>query len=574
MPNCITTSYRRRTSTAGRLITRILLVALLVALALTAIIVTLWQAARQRKLANETLRRLTEARETFFTNVTHEFRTPLTVILGLSRELQSASPTPPDAAQLTDIGQTIERQGTQLLTLVNQLLDISKVKSAIGPQQEQTDDLAAYVTMIVETHRELAREKGITLRFETDDESMPATYVPDYIHKVVSNLLTNAIKFTPEGGTVHASLHRSGDSIHFSVSDNGCGIDAQDLPHIFEPFYQASDTQSRGTGVGLALVQQIVQTLGGQIEVQSQPGQGTTFHVSLPDNETYSRTATPAEPTGSLPSLLIVEDNLDVARLIARQLNGQYAIHFASNGEEGIQKATDIIPDLIVTDLMMPGTDGLQLCRTLRDNPATNHIPVIVVTARATEADRIQGLRAGADAYLYKPFNAEELNVRIEKLLEMRRLLWHKYGATPTPKAEMSKDNMNPTEQTTHTTVNMEEESGKVAFTAASEAFIQHVRETVLRLMPKGNCDIETIAAELCITPSQLRRKMNAITGMPPKKYIMKIRMDQARKMLHQNPELKLATIAEQCGFYDHSHFIRLYKETYGTTPAADRQGG
>ena len=558
----------------GRLITRILLVALLVALALTAIIVTLWQAARQRKLANETLRRLTEARETFFTNVTHEFRTPLTVILGLSRELQSASPTPPDAAQLTDIGQTIERQGTQLLTLVNQLLDISKVKSAIGPQQEQTDDLAAYVTMIVETHRELAREKGITLRFETDEESMPATYVPDYIHKVVSNLLTNAIKFTPEGGTVHASLHRSSDSIHFSVSDNGCGIDAQDLPHIFEPFYQASDTQSRGTGVGLALVQQIVQTLGGQIEVQSQPGQGTTFHVSLPDNETYSRTATPAEPTGSLPSLLIVEDNLDVARLIARQLNGQYAIHFASNGEEGIQKATDIIPDLIVTDLMMPGTDGLQLCRTLRDNPATNHIPVIVVTARATEADRIQGLRAGADAYLYKPFNAEELNVRIEKLLEMRRLLWHKYGATPTPKAEMSKDNMNPTEQKTHTTVNMEEESGKVAFTAASEAFIQHVRETVLRLMPKGNCDIETIAAELCITPSQLRRKMNAITGMPPKKYIMKIRMDQARKMLHQNPELKLATIAEQCGFYDHSHFIRLYKETYGTTPAADRQGG
>ena len=120
----------------------------------------------------------------------------------------------------------------------------------------------------------------------------------------------------------------------------------------------------------------------------------------------------------------------------------------------------------------------------------------------------------------------------------------------------------------------MEEESGKVAFTAASEAFIQHVRETVLRLMPKGNCDIETIAAELCITPSQLRRKMNAITGMPPKKYIMKIRLDQARKMLHQNPELKLATIAEQCGFYDHSHFIRLYKETYGTTPAADRQGG
>lgn len=601
----------------GRLITRILLIALLVALALTAIIVLLWQAARQRKLANQTLRRLTEARESFFTNVTHEFRTPLTVILGLSRELQSPTTTP-DAAQLTDIGQTIERQGTQLLTLVGQLLDISKVKSAIGPQQEQTDDLAAYVTMIVETHRELAREKDITLRLETDEGGMPASFVPDYIHKVVSNLLANAIKFTPEGGTVEASLHRNGDSIHFSVSDNGCGISEQDLPHIFEPFYQSADARSRGTGVGLALVHQIVQALGGEIDVQSREGEGTTFYVRIPakrrpspspslvgkrgDSNTLSKAGNkdsankdtgskrtehipplptreglgegllPAEDLLSPATLLIVEDNADVARLIARQLDGRYTIHFAANGDEGIQKAMDIIPDLIVTDLMMPGTDGLQLCRTLRDNTATNHIPVIVVTARATEADRIQGLKAGADAYLYKPFNAEELNVRIEKLLEMRQLLWHKYGADSAPIAETTKQNMNKTEL--NTAANQEEEAAKAAFTAASEAFIQHVRETVLRLMPQGNCDIETIAAELCITPSQMRRKMNAITGMPPKKYIMKIRMDQARRMLHQNPELKLATIAEQCGFYDHSHFIRLYKETYGTTPAADRQGG
>ena len=160
----------------------------------------------------------------------------------------------------------------------------TKVKSAIGPQQEQTDDLAAYVTMIVETHRELAREKGITLRFETDDESMPATYVPDYIHKVVSNLLTNAIKFTPEGGTVHASLHRSGDSIHFSVSDNGCGIAAEDLEHIWERYYRASSNMVRsveGSGLGLAICKEILSLHKSDFGVDSTVGKGSTFWFKL-----------------------------------------------------------------------------------------------------------------------------------------------------------------------------------------------------------------------------------------------------------------------------------------------------
>ena len=579
-----------------RLLTRILLISLLVTLALTAIIVLLWQAARQRKLANQTLRRLTEAREAFFTNVTHEFRTPLTVILGLSRELQHVHPDDTDAEKLSDIGQTIERQGTQLLTLVGQLLDITKVKSAIGSQQQLTADLAAYVSMVVETHRELAREKHITFNLEADEADMSATFAPDYIHKIVSNLLANAIKFTPEEGIVSLSLHRQGDDVMLSVSDNGCGIDAKDLPHVFEPFYQATNAENRGTGVGLALVHQIVHSLGGKITVQSQQGEGTTFKVQLPmpkaiqpaisasaielPHDTVPTTGSDAklpaqvgEEDAQHPTLLIVEDNADVARLIARQLEGRYIIHFAANGEEGIKKAQDLIPDLVVTDLMMPGTDGLQLCRALRENQATNHIPIIVVTARASEDDRIQGIRAGADAYLYKPFNSEELNVRIEKLLELRQLLWHKYG-TENELSETTKENNYQNEIMSHTQENTEEESAKVVFTAVSEAFIQHVRETVLRLMPHGNCDIESIAAELCITPSQMRRKMNAITGMPPKKYIMKIRMEQARQMLRKQPELKLSTIAEQCGFYDHSHFIRLYKETYGITPAADRTGG
>jgi DNA-binding response OmpR family regulator len=291
---------------------------------------------------------------------------------------------------------------------------------------------------------------------------------------------------------------------------------------------------------------------------------------------TTSCPAEPASQTGEATAegastLLIVEDNADVAQLIAQQLEGRYVVHFATNGSEGIQKALELIPDIVITDLMMPETDGLQLCRTLRENPATNHIPLIVITARATETDRIQGLRAGADAYLYKPFNREELNVRIEKLLSLRQLLRRKYSTEDVEK-ETTLASTKQDKIIDHITENMEEESVRAAFADVSETFIQQVRETVIRLMPQGNCDIESIADELCITPSQLRRKMNAITGIPPKKFIMQIRMNKARQMLLKQPELKLTVIAEKCGFYDHSHFIRLYKETYGITPAADRK--
>ena len=560
---------------------------IIVMLMLASIIASLLFAFRQKKKLADALQKLTEVRESFFTNVTHEFRTPLTIILGYGKEIASLTAGQLQSEELNTMGKAIEQQGTRMLMLVNQLLDISKVKSAIGPQEQTEGDIATEVGMMVEAQREVGRQKGVSIHFETDTNGIPARYTPDYLKKVVSNLLSNAIKFTPQGGHVDVRLHAFNKELVMSVADTGCGIAESDIPHIFEPFYQTTESGGQGTGVGLALVHQIVEALDGKIEVESQQGIGTTFTIHLPlhaaskkpaplpSAETAPDDGTPsAEAAGSC--ILIVEDNRDVARLIGHQLRGSYNIRYAADGEEGIKHARAIIPDLIITDLMMPKVDGLELCRTLRNDPATSHIPIIAITAKASEADRVRGLQEGVDAYLCKPYDAEELNIRVEKLLEMRRLLREKYNVFTVIRddAAMPDEEQKKVEEalpTAHAEAGAEQDEPQ-SFTMYSETFIQKVNEAIIRTMPQRNSTVETIAQELCITPSQLRRKMNAITGMAPKKYIMKTRLEYARDMLHRNPGIKLVEIADHCGFSDLPHFIRLYKEAYGITPAADNR--
>ena len=563
---------------------------------LAMVIASLLFAFRQKKRTADTLRRLTEARESFFTNVTHEFRTPLTVILGLGKELQNTPPA--DTKRLQEAGEIIERQGTRLLTLVNQMLDISKVKSAMGKQPQQYGDIAAVATMVMETLREAGRQKGVEVTFDTDEGGIQANFVPDYADKIITNLVGNAVKFTPEGGSVHAALHRVGEQLELTVEDTGCGIAADALPHIFEPFYRADNAEATGSGVGLALVKQIVDAEHGDIQVTSEVGKGTKVKVlwnpgkhpaaSLTTREepedlsgkassdavsaptTYENTPTTSEPAESetaLPTLLIVEDSPDVARYMGHLLEGQYELHFATNGQQGLLMARELLPDLIITDVMMPYTDGLQLCRSIRADELTSHIPIIVVTAKATEADRVRGLQEGADAYLYKPFNEQELYVRIQKLLETRRMIQEKY-------AKLSDMNRKPSQNTP-----LDEKSSAAeaafepsSFSQHSTSFVRQFEEVFQRQLATGNADVESIAAELCISTSQLRRKMNVITGMSPKKYIMRMRLEQAHKEIQQFPNKKLSVIAERCGFYDLPHFIRIYKEAYGITPGRERQ--
>lgn len=540
------------------------------------VIASLWFAFRQKTRTNRSLRQLTEAREHFFTNVTHEFRTPLTVILGLSHEMQKNGESL-DAAKLKQTGEIIERQGTQLLALVNQLLDISKVKSAIGKQPLQRGDLAAYVGMVVETNRELARQRNISIDYTKEAGGIEMAFVPDYVQKVVQNLLSNAIKFTPEGGRIQVNLtHQKGNTplpLVLTVSDTGRGIEKKDLPHIFEPFYQADTSGGMGSGIGLALTKQIVDATGGTIEVESEVGKGTTFTVrskhvpptkaqpqvrlsqasdnSIDEPQTILMSApypleTQADAIPEAPTVLMVEDNPDVAQYVSQLLNDDYDVHFAADGKQGIEKARELIPDLIITDVIMPETDGLELCRAIRNDESTNHIPIIMVTAKVREEDRIRGLEAGADAYLTKPFNADELRLRIEKLLEMRDLLRNKYQHLD---AELPS-----------------EEQSAASFSTFSDNFINVVRETIHRLLP-NNCSVEELSNELCMSPRTLQRKINATTGVSPKMFITEIRVDMARQMMLEHPERTISDVAERCGFYDHTHFARIFRSKFGMSP-------
>jgi DNA-binding response OmpR family regulator/two-component sensor histidine kinase len=511
-------------------------------------------------------------REHFFTNITHEFRTPLTVILGLGKELTDA--TTEDTEKIHISAKMIVRQGNSLLQLVNQLLDISKVKSSIGEPDWRTGDITGYMKMAIEGYQNLAKQKNITMVYAPNEESLEMDFVPDYINKIIRNLISNSTKYTRENGNIFITTEQVGNSLKMIVSDNGIGISQKHLPHIFEAFYQADDdSMNIGTGVGLSLVKQIVTAMNGTIEAESATGKGTVFTLMLPmkhgkskwkalddkilanhlemgQNEEMELPEDITDEQDNKPRLLLVEDNHDVAYYIGTQLDKKYNVHFANEGCEGLKKAMEIMPDLIITDLMMPGMGGCELCEKVRSSEILNHIPIIVITAKTTEEDRLKLLKAGADAYLYKPFNSDELNVRIDKLLEQRQMLRAKYSKALS-----------------------EGKEDEVQLSQQERDFINKFTGIVLSLMKKGNVDVEATAAEMCMSSAQMRRKLSQTTGENPATFILKIRMNHAKKMMDAHPEYSINQVASMCGFEDNSHFSRAFKTVFGISPSQHRKG-
>ena len=512
---------------------------------------------------NMALRQLSALRENFFTNITHELRTPLTVILGLSQDLQQS-----DTAEVKNKAIAIHRHSEGLLTLINQLLDISKVKSAVGKADWRSGNIMAYLAMVVESYRDYARRRNIDLSFFPKEEVV-MDFVPDYVGKVMNNLLSNAFKFTPEYGKVSVMSWREGESLFIDVADTGEGMDKKTLDHVFEPFYQGENgAQHVGTGVGLALVMQIIKAVDGTITVESTEGKGTVFHICVPIQHTGKQQVADGdlETTPLLPKeetvlvdnegedmqcrLLVIEDNHDIAAYIGSQFADRYAVCYAENGKVGLEKALDLMPDLIITDLMMPGLDGLELCRQIRGNEITDHIPIIVVTAKVTEDDRIEGLEAGADAYLAKPFNADELRMRVEKMLDRHRRLRYKFG-------------------------NIADVAGKEEHrrTDMERRFLAKTVDSIYLLLDKRQLDVNTLAETLCMSPRQLHRKLVAITGDSPATYMLKIKMQKARILLETKPGLTIEDIAERCGFEHTPNFYNAFKKMYGVTPMNYRKG-
>ena len=509
---------------------------------LLAVISALLYVQRMRHRSMEMMREASRLREDFFTNITHEFRTPLTVILGLSRKIRENTEVP---QSVSDKASTIERQGNRLLTLVTQLLDISKVKSVIGEPNWQHGNICAQVAMLLETYIDYAANRGVTLKYHYD-KAIEMDFVPDYVNKVMSNLVSNALKFTPNGGTISVNLYQRGDRLHIDVSDTGNGISSDKLAHIFEPFYTTGDMgEAKGTGIGLALTQEIISHLNGTITAESQVGKGTTFHIVMP---IQNRSADPVTETeignSGKPIIVVAEDNADVADLLCTQLEPFYEVVAARDGVEALKRAGEIIPDLVITDVMMPNMDGMALARAIRANDLTAHIPIIMVTARVTEQDRIEGIKAGADAYLVKPFNTEELLTRVAKLLEQRIMLRDKYAQTIT-QAPVSDD-------------------------AIEDHFLARVEQVIVAHINKGeDITVTMVADDLNITARQLHRKVTGLINQSPAALIRITRINCAKTIMAAKPEMPLKSVALACGFTDYSHFAKVFRTVTGVSPTA-----
>lgn len=552
-----------------RIILYFLLVVILVsAAAISSLIYALKVKAKMQEIIKET----SLARQEFFTNVTHEFRTPLTVILGCAEELKSKSVDEEHAAEVD----AISRQGKRLLTLVNQLLDIAKVRSAIGKADWKTGNMTAFIQMVVENVRPQAVRNLIEIEYHSDEKEVEMDFVPDFMCKIMTNLLSNALKFTPKGGRIIIRSTVEKKTLTISVEDTGCGIKPEDLPHVFEPFYQAKSHSKAGTGIGLALTKQMTEAMGGRIDVVSKPDEGTTFLLSIPTNHGENRyekwipdagvkpvcsdkpVCDDAEEIVNLDDViskdadiaLVVEDNADIARYIGNIISDNFSVVYARNGREGLLKAEEYVPDVIITDIMMPEYDGLEMTRDIRQSELLNHIPIIIVTAKGDDANKLHGLESGADAYLIKPFSPDELKLRIHKLIENRNMLRQKYSQI---------------------LIDSEEISNEPDAPELEKRFLVKLNSFITSNISLANMNSETLAEGMCLSKSQINRKVKSLTGMNTATYIKQSRLAYSQVLL-RDPEKTIGDIVLLCGFDSASYFTKLFKEKFGITPSQYRK--
>ncbi len=541
------------------------------------ILEVLYYAYKQRNKSNKMLKELERARTDFFTNITHEFRTPLTVIQGFSRLLQSKNEL--SEKEKSTYLDAINRQTGNMLNLVNQLLDIAKLQSGKEKPIWRRGDIISYLGMMAETFRLYAEEKKVKLVFHSDVPELEMDFIPFYIDRSMSNLLSNAIKHTNAGDRIDfiAEKGKQPGTIVIRVTDTGEGIPEEDLDRIFEMFYQSDNARNTtGSGIGLSFTRMMVHKMRGEITVESELGKGTTFTVILPlknnklgqidplQKEISSVLNVPEivdvssieefddeypkseEERNEKQIVLVVEDNKDVSRYISSLLEDKYSVITARNGQEGLEMAEEYIPDIIITDVMMPVKDGVCLCTELKQNVMLNHIPVIMVTAKSDDEDRIKGLKCGAEVYIKKPFYSEELFASIHNLLEGRKKTIEKYKDTLVSTFSGTRDKIE---------------------SDANLKYLQTVTDIIVSEMQNPNLSTTLIAEKMFVSPSQLNRKLNGIVGQSAVSYILKVKLNTAKKML-QNTLDPITDISSACGFNDASYFSRVFKKEFGVTPS------
>jgi signal transduction histidine kinase/ligand-binding sensor domain-containing protein/DNA-binding response OmpR family regulator len=556
-------------------------------------------AENKRTIEKQTshLLELDQLKSKFFANVSHEFRTPLALILGPLEDLISSRKLAPTK----NLFRMMYNNARRLLRLINQLLDLSKLDSGKLELNARQGDIVGFIKGIVYSLESLAASKQIRLTFRSKEDELLTRFDPDYMEKIMYNLLSNALKFTGEGGEVAVSIskspsngeavsvppfeRRTGGMLEITIEDTGIGIPARELNYIYDRFYQINDPGNRkfeGTGIGLALTKELVELHHGKIFVESEENKGSKFTIQLPisiektetiDSQSFPDLAAINDPTLSAPHslsslqdeqfskrkqrksaarlveksiaplILIVEDNDDVRAYLHNSLAENHRISQSENGREGVQKAREQIPDLIISDVMMPEMDGYAFCQELKQDQQTSHIPIIMLTAKASEEGKWRGLEIGADDYLIKPFAIKELQIRIKNLIDQRRSLQERFRREillqPSHKDVISID----------------------------ETFLQKLRNIIQKNLVNADFSVATLRSELGMSRTQLQRKLRALTGQSPVEIIRSIRLKRARQLLDSHAG-NVSEVAYEVGFNNLSYFAKCFKEEFGYLPS------
>ena len=507
--------------------------------------------------------RLREAeifRTQLYTNITHELRTPLTVMLGTAEQLQSST-----AAEQTHKLGLLQRSGKNLLHLVNQLLDVAKAKYNPLSVNMVHGDIVGYVHLVLESFQTIATQQNIQLEIYSPNEAIYMDYDSEKIQYILTNLIGNALKFTPDSGKVTVTItRRESATLELTVTDTGKGIPTAALPFIFDRFYQTEHHPSlSGSGIGLAFTKELVDLLSGTIEVNSEINKGTSFIVRLPivSQETVAQEPAKIEAASKAVEeenllqedstkdrILIIEDNEDVVAFLKTCFPEQYAITFAFDAEAGIQLATEYIPDLIISDVMMPGRSGFELCAQLKTDERTSHIPIILLTAKADLTSRLTGFEQGANAYVTKPFNQAELLLQVNNLLQLRQQWQLRYQSLET---------LSP--------------SASDPATAQEDGFILKVKEIVEEHLSDEAFDVPTLCREVGVSRTQLHHKLKALTGRSTSHFVRLLRLNHAKALLRASDQT-ISEVAYTVGFSSRAYFSRAFSAEFGISPKVFRE--
>ncbi len=540
------------------------------------------------KFEAEKLHEVDEMKSRFFTNISHEFRTPLTLILAPAKRIFSLSKND----EIKEEAELIYRNANKLNRLANQLLDISRIESGMMELNACNQNLIPVIKDTVSSFKSFAECKNILLTFNCAFDEIFLYLDKDKIDKILTNVISNAVKFTPANGSVNVEVLLNEKNVEIIISDTGIGIPKDKIDKIFDRFYQVDSGLSReheGTGVGLSLTKELIELHKGKIFVDSEEGKGSIFKIVLLLGKGHLSPEEIVDPETSVcegmsfepamvkenykspeikkekritinqfkkteedtikvkrPFLLIVEDNSDVRRFIIKTLKDNYEIIEAADGEEGLKKSFEHIPDLIISDIMMPKLDGIKLCEILKKDFRTSHIPLILLTAKATLNDKITGLETGADDYIMKPFEISEVIARIKNLLDQRKRIQEHFKNNGLFEHANSADEDN--------------------ISSVDQKFLRKTFEIINRHIPDSNFSVEMLAEKLAVHRTLLYKKLIALTGEPPVELIRRVRLNKAAKLI----ELKSGNISEiafEVGFNNPSYFTECFRKQFGINP-------